>query len=198
MLVFRGAAYGLTRVAAVRTARCMVAVRQSVQSATDWRHALRGIHLPTVASSGTSTRASGRRGPQLSARSGQCRSVTTDSGGPWSRASAAPASLAARFGCSPGATARSIPCRRAYLGDVAALSRQRLPPRGHVVNLCRDRYRFAVGFAAALCRRQVTLLPPNDTPGNARPARRRTIRTSIASSMPLCRTVPSFSTIHRI
>ena len=41
---------------------------------------------------------------------------------------------------------------------------QRLPRRGHVVNLCRDRYRFAVGFAAALCRRQVNLLPPNDTP----------------------------------
>ncbi len=37
--------------------------------------------------------------------------------------------------------------------------------RGHVVNLCRDRYRFAVGFAAALCRRQVNLLPPNDMPG---------------------------------
>jgi acyl-coenzyme A synthetase/AMP-(fatty) acid ligase len=49
-----------------------------------------------------------------------------------------------------------------YLGDVAALA-ARLPRSGHVVNLCRDRYRFAVGFAAALCRRQVTLLPPNDT-----------------------------------
>jgi acyl-coenzyme A synthetase/AMP-(fatty) acid ligase len=33
-----------------------------------------------------------------------------------------------------------------------------------VVNLCRDRYRFAVGFAAALCRRQVNLLPPHDLP----------------------------------
>ena len=49
-----------------------------------------------------------------------------------------------------------------YLGDVAALA-ARLPRSGHVVNLCRDRYRFAVGFAAALCRRQVTLLPPNET-----------------------------------
>src|SRR6476660_342353 len=49
-----------------------------------------------------------------------------------------------------------------YLGDVAALA-ARLPRSGHVVNLCRDRYRFAVGFAAALCRQQVTLLPPNDT-----------------------------------
>jgi acyl-coenzyme A synthetase/AMP-(fatty) acid ligase len=50
-----------------------------------------------------------------------------------------------------------------FLGDVAALA-ARLPRSRHVVNLCRDRYRFAVGFAAALCRRQVNLLPPHDTP----------------------------------
>jgi acyl-coenzyme A synthetase/AMP-(fatty) acid ligase len=51
-----------------------------------------------------------------------------------------------------------------YLGDIAALAAL-LPERGHVVNLCRDRYRFAVGFAAALCRRQVNLLPPHDAAG---------------------------------
>jgi acyl-coenzyme A synthetase/AMP-(fatty) acid ligase len=39
-----------------------------------------------------------------------------------------------------------------------------LPERGHVFNRCVDRYRFAVAFAAALVRRQVTLLPPNETP----------------------------------
>lgn len=50
-----------------------------------------------------------------------------------------------------------------FLGDVAALAAQ-LPPCRHVVNLCRDRYRFSVGFAAALCRRQVNLLPPHDAP----------------------------------
>ena len=50
-----------------------------------------------------------------------------------------------------------------FLADVAALAVQ-LPRCGHVVNLCRDRYRFAVGFAAALCRRQVNLLPPHDAP----------------------------------
>jgi hypothetical protein len=55
VLVFRGAAYWLTRIAAVRIARRMVAVRQSVQSAADRRHALCGIHLPAVASCGTST-----------------------------------------------------------------------------------------------------------------------------------------------
>ena len=48
-----------------------------------------------------------------------------------------------------------------FLYDVAALAAL-LPARGHVVNLCRDRYRFAVGFAAALSRRQLTLLPPHD------------------------------------
>ena len=50
-----------------------------------------------------------------------------------------------------------------FLRDVAALS-ARLPARGHVVNLCRDRYRFTVGFAASLVRKQVSLLPPHDAP----------------------------------
>lgn len=52
---------------------------------------------------------------------------------------------------------------RRFLSDVAALSAA-LPGHDHVVNLCADRYRFTVGLAAALARRQVTLLPPNDTP----------------------------------
>ena len=47
----------------------------------------------------------------------------------------------------------------AFLRDVAALA-ARLPERSHLVNLCVDRYRFVVGFAAALVRRQVNLLPP--------------------------------------
>jgi acyl-coenzyme A synthetase/AMP-(fatty) acid ligase len=51
----------------------------------------------------------------------------------------------------------------AFLGDVAALAAL-LPDGRHLVNLCRDRYRFVVGFAAALCRSQVTLLPPHDAP----------------------------------
>ena len=50
-----------------------------------------------------------------------------------------------------------------FLNDVAALA-ELLPVRGHVVNLCPDRYRFAVGFAAALCRKQLNLLPPHDSP----------------------------------
>lgn len=51
-----------------------------------------------------------------------------------------------------------------FLGDVAALATL-LPSRRNVLNLCSDRYRFTVGLAAALCREQISLLPPNDTPG---------------------------------
>src|SRR5262245_41515641 len=50
-----------------------------------------------------------------------------------------------------------------FLRDAAGLA-DRLPDRQHVLNLCTDRYRFTVGFAAALLRGQVSLLPPNETP----------------------------------
>jgi acyl-coenzyme A synthetase/AMP-(fatty) acid ligase len=50
-----------------------------------------------------------------------------------------------------------------FLRDVGQLASV-LPERRHVLNFCTDRYRFAVGFAAALLRGQISLLPPNDTP----------------------------------
>jgi acyl-coenzyme A synthetase/AMP-(fatty) acid ligase len=50
-----------------------------------------------------------------------------------------------------------------FLADVAAVAAV-LPERDCVLNLCADRYRFSVGLAAALARRQVTLLPPDLTP----------------------------------
>jgi acyl-coenzyme A synthetase/AMP-(fatty) acid ligase len=50
-----------------------------------------------------------------------------------------------------------------FLGDVQRVA-ARLPARRHVFNVCADRYRFAVAFAAALCRGQVSLLPPTRTP----------------------------------
>ena len=50
-----------------------------------------------------------------------------------------------------------------FLHDVARLASM-LPDRPHILNLCADRYRFTVGFAAALQRRQISLLPPNHTP----------------------------------
>lgn len=49
------------------------------------------------------------------------------------------------------------------LCDVAQLA-QLLPDRRHIFNLCSDRYHFVVGFFAALLKRQVSLLPPNQTP----------------------------------
>lgn len=47
-----------------------------------------------------------------------------------------------------------------FLGDVYELA-GRLPTTGAIVNLCDNRYRFLVGFAAALTRGLTTLLPPN-------------------------------------
>jgi len=51
-----------------------------------------------------------------------------------------------------------------FLSDIAALAAC-LPEAETVINLCSDRYRFAVGLMAALVRQQVTLLPSSDAPG---------------------------------
>jgi acyl-coenzyme A synthetase/AMP-(fatty) acid ligase len=48
----------------------------------------------------------------------------------------------------------------AEVAQVAAL----LPDGGHVLNICNDRYRFAVGFGASLLANRVSLLPPTYTP----------------------------------
>ncbi len=45
-----------------------------------------------------------------------------------------------------------------FARDVSALA-ARLPDHAYVLNLCTDRYRFMAGFAAALQRRQISLLP---------------------------------------
>jgi len=50
-----------------------------------------------------------------------------------------------------------------FLHDVMRLA-DSLPERKYVLNLCSDRYGFAVGFAAAMLRHQTNLLPPNCTP----------------------------------
>lgn len=50
-----------------------------------------------------------------------------------------------------------------FLQHVAQLAKA-LPDKRYILNLCTDRYRFAVGFAAALLRQQISLLPPNYTP----------------------------------
>jgi len=50
-----------------------------------------------------------------------------------------------------------------FLSELALVA-EALPERRYLVNLCRDRYRFAVGLSAALLRGQVSLLPPAHTP----------------------------------
>jgi acyl-coenzyme A synthetase/AMP-(fatty) acid ligase len=64
------------------------------------------------------------------------------------------------IGCRGGA----ITTTARFLHEVAALAAM-LPECPYVANLCRDRIHFAVGLAAAMLRGQVTLLPPNETPG---------------------------------
>ena len=59
-----------------------------------------------------------------------------------------------------------------FLQDVARLAAA-LPDRPHILNLCADRYHFTVGFAAAMLRRQINLLPPNHTPDVIGQLRRR-------------------------
>jgi acyl-coenzyme A synthetase/AMP-(fatty) acid ligase len=54
--------------------------------------------------------------------------------------------------------------RARFLEDVLAVA-QALPEHAHVINVCDDRYLFMVGFAAAVVRGQVSLLPPSRVPG---------------------------------
>ncbi len=50
-----------------------------------------------------------------------------------------------------------------FLAEAHALAAA-LPPGRHIINVCTDRYRFAVGVAAALLAGKVSLLPPSHTP----------------------------------
>ncbi len=83
--------------------------------------------------------------------------------------------------CSPLVGYRSLSDVAAYrrgapvsagrlLGDVARAAAA-LPGAGHMLNLCSDRYRFAVAFLAALARGHATLLPPVATPNLVRAMR---------------------------
>ncbi|MBS1143840.1 MAG: AMP-dependent synthetase and ligase [Proteobacteria bacterium] len=50
-----------------------------------------------------------------------------------------------------------------YLADAGQLAEQ-LPGAGYLLNLCHDRYHFAVGFAAGLLRGMTSLQPSSQTP----------------------------------
>ncbi|MGE0797336.1 MAG: AMP-binding protein [Lautropia sp.] len=54
---------------------------------------------------------------------------------------------------------RPVPPRR-FLAEVERLAAA-LPPGQHLLNLCGDRYRFAVAFCAAVLAGRISLLPPN-------------------------------------
>lgn len=56
---------------------------------------------------------------------------------------------------------------RQFLSDVSQLAAM-LPADGHILNVCRDRYQFAVGLAAAIVSHKVSLLPPTHTPDMVR------------------------------
>ena len=62
--------------------------------------------------------------------------------------------------------------RREFVADAIALA-ERLPASGAMLNLSADRYRFAVGLAAALLRGQTSLLPPNHLPDTVARLRKR-------------------------
>jgi acyl-coenzyme A synthetase/AMP-(fatty) acid ligase len=64
-------------------------------------------------------------------------------------------SLGATIGWRAG---RRIDVER-FVGTAHALA-QRMPAGGYCINLCEDRLNFALGFATALLRRAVSLLPP--------------------------------------
>lgn len=59
-----------------------------------------------------------------------------------------------------------------YVADVQALA-ARLPDQGALVNLCTDRYRFAVGLGAAMVKGHPSLLPPNALPATLAGLKRR-------------------------
>ncbi|PKO46590.1 MAG: beta-hydroxyacyl-ACP dehydratase [Betaproteobacteria bacterium HGW-Betaproteobacteria-4] len=54
-----------------------------------------------------------------------------------------------------------------YLADAHWLA-ERLPATGYLLNLCHDRYRFAVGFAAGLLRGMTSLQPSSQSPETLR------------------------------
>jgi acyl-coenzyme A synthetase/AMP-(fatty) acid ligase len=76
---------------------------------------------------------------------------------------AAPESIAARRRGAPLSAA-------AFLAEVQRAA-QHLPDARHVLNICSDRYRFAVALCAAIVRGQVTLLPATTTPNVIRSMR---------------------------
>ena len=76
--------------------------------------------------------------------------------------------LAARDLTAPLAWRHGVPVSAAqFLGHARTLA-SHLPAHGEPINLCQDRYHFALGLAAALLRGQTSLMPPNALPETLR------------------------------
>jgi hypothetical protein len=78
--------------------------------------------------------------------------------------------LGPRDPAAPLAWHRAGPSAPGFVADAQALAAA-LPAQGPAVNLCQDRYRFALGLAAALLRGHTSLMPPNALPETLRLAR---------------------------
>ncbi len=76
--------------------------------------------------------------------------------------------LAARDLAAPLAWRAGVPVSAAlFLGQAQALA-DSLPAQGRPINLCQDRYHFALGLVATLLRGQTSLMPPNALPDTLR------------------------------
>lgn len=76
--------------------------------------------------------------------------------------------LGTRDPAAPLAWHAGVPIDTAtFVAEAQALA-ARLPAAGPAVNLCQDRYRFALGLAAALLRGHTSLMPPNALPETLR------------------------------
>ena len=62
-------------------------------------------------------------------------------------------------------TGNQVISRQQLLQQAVKLSRQ-LPEHQYVINLCKDRYHFAVAFLAVLLKNQTSILPSNNAPKN--------------------------------
>jgi len=78
----------------------------------------------------------------------------------------------------------------AFLHDAAVLA-EALPDAGHMVNLCRDRYAFAVAFAAALLRGQVCLMTGDRSAAGLAALTERFPSTYAAVDEPACLPTPT-------
>ncbi len=76
--------------------------------------------------------------------------------------------LAARDAARPLAWRQGRPVSAGHFVAEARALASRLPATGPAVNLCQDRYHFALGLAATLLRGHLSLLPPNVLPATLR------------------------------